>query len=63
MVPIMRPLRLPLAHSASLVGAGPAADERARGTPARWLAAPSVAVLLVSIAIPRAKTIWFKITR
>lgn len=55
----MRHLRLPLAHSASLVGAGPAADERARGKPARWLAAPSVAVLLLWMAIPLAMTISY----
>src|SRR6185437_457090 len=56
---IMRPLRLPLMH------AHPQTEkerEIRKANSARWLVSPSVAVLVLWMAIPLAMTIWFSFT-
>src|SRR6516225_11386950 len=62
----MRHLRLPLSHAhAPSVGdasSPPGAPRRVRGG-ASWLVSPSVAVLLLWMAIPLAMTIWFSFSR
>ncbi|QQC63623.1 carbohydrate ABC transporter permease [Paraburkholderia ginsengisoli] len=56
----MRPLRLPLMH------AHPQTErerEIRKANSARWLVSPSVAVLVLWMAIPLAMTIWFSFSR
>ncbi|MFM0034249.1 sugar ABC transporter permease [Paraburkholderia strydomiana] len=56
----MRPLRLPLMH------AQPQTEkerETRKANSARWLVSPSVAVLVLWMAIPLAMTIWFSFSR
>ncbi|RKT24919.1 sorbitol ABC transporter membrane protein /mannitol ABC transporter membrane protein [Paraburkholderia sp. RAU2J] len=56
----MRPLRLPLMH------AQPQTEkerEIRQANSARWLVSPSVAVLVLWMAIPLAMTIWFSFSR
>jgi sorbitol/mannitol transport system permease protein len=53
-------LHMPLSHAAEQ-GALPTPERRAGGT--RWLAAPSVAVLVLWMTIPLAMTIWYSFTR
>ncbi|NKJ47939.1 sugar ABC transporter permease [Burkholderia sp. SG-MS1] len=56
----MRPLRLPLMH------AQPQTEkerEIRKANSARWLVSPSVAVLVLWMAIPLAMTIWFSFSR
>jgi sorbitol/mannitol transport system permease protein len=56
----MRPLRLPLMH------AHPKTEkerETRKANSARWLVSPSVAVLVLWMAIPLAMTIWFSFSR
>ena len=56
----MRPLRLPLMH------AHPKTEkerEIRKANSARWLVSPSVAVLVLWMAIPLAMTIWFSFSR
>ncbi|NDY74725.1 sugar ABC transporter permease, partial [Desulfobacter hydrogenophilus] len=56
----MRPLRLPLMH------AHPQTEkerETRKANSARWLVSPSVAVLVLWMAIPLAMTIWFSFSR
>ena len=57
---IMLPLRLPLMH------AHPQTEkerEARKANSARWLVTPSVAVLVLWMAIPLAMTIWFSFSR
>jgi len=56
----MRHLRLPMAHADSKAGA-PSPERRALS--ARWLATPSVAVLVLWMTIPLAMTIWYSFSR
>ncbi|CAH2794829.1 MAG: Various polyols ABC transporter, permease protein 1 [uncultured Paraburkholderia sp.] len=53
----MRPLRLPIMH------AYPQTEKERKANSARWLATPSVAVLVLWMAIPLAMTIWFSFSR
>src|ERR1700737_408864 len=52
----MRHLHLPLSH-AETEAALPSPERRALST--RWLAAPSVAVLVLWMTVPLAMTIWY----
>src|ERR1700733_13597252 len=57
----MRHLHLPLGHAKTEPDTVSSPERRALST--RWLAAPSVAALLLWMTIPLAMTIWYSVSR